>query len=86
MASVAELRAAVEAALQQVTEGQQAIQAAKEKLGEAQQSLAAALDGSASDAVGAAHASLSHAEQQLEDGFNATVAAVEQAHTYTASL
>ncbi|HWS33840.1 MAG TPA: hypothetical protein VN408_14005 [Actinoplanes sp.] len=86
MASVAELRAAVEAALQQVTEGQQAIQAAREKIGEAQQSLAAALDGSASDAVGAAHASLSQAEQQLEDSFTATLAAVEQAHNYTASL
>ncbi|MEV0897446.1 hypothetical protein [Actinoplanes sp. NPDC049802] len=86
MASVAELRAAVEAALQQVTEAQQAIEAAKQKIGEAQQSLAAALDGSGNEAVSAAHASLSHAEQQLEDGFNATVAAVEQAHTYTANL
>ena len=86
VASVAELRAAVEAALQQVTEGQQAIQAAREKIGEAQQSLAAALDGSANDAVGAAHASLSQADQQLEDSMSATLAAVEQAHTYTANL
>ena len=43
MASVAEVKAAVDAALQQVSEGQAAIQAAREKLGEAQQSLAAAL-------------------------------------------
>ena len=43
MASVAEVKAAVDAALQQVTEGQAAIQAAREKLGEAQQSLAAVL-------------------------------------------
>ncbi len=86
MASVAELRAAVDAALQQVTEGQAAIQAAREKLGEAQQSLAAALDGSANDAVGAAHASLSQADQQLEECLGATLLAVEQAQTYTATL
>lgn len=86
MASVAELRAAVEAALQQVTEGQAAIQAAREKLGEAQQSLAAALDGSFHDAAGAAYASLSQADQQLEECFSATLLAVEQAQTYTATL
>ena len=74
MASVAEVRAAVDAALQQVAESQAAIQAAREKLGEAQQSLAAALDGSANDAVGAAHASLSQADQQLEEsGFTESV-------------
>jgi hypothetical protein len=82
VASVAEVRAAVDAALQQVTEGQ----AAREKLGEAQQSLAAALDGSANDAVGAAHASLSQADQQLEECLGATLLAVEQAQTYTATL
>lgn len=86
MASVAEVKAAVDAALQQVTEGQAAIQAAREKLGEAQQSLAAALDGSASDAVGAAHASLSAADQSLEECLGATLLAVEQAQTYTAML
>jgi hypothetical protein len=83
VASVAEVRAAVDAALQQVTEGQAAIQAAR---GEAQQSLAAALDGSAHDAVGAAHASLSQADQQLEECLGATLIAVEQAQTYTANL
>ena len=86
MASVAEVRAAVDAALQQVTEGQAAIQAAREKLGEAQQSLAAALDGSANDAVGAAYASLSQADQQLEECLGATGMAVEQAQTYTSML
>ncbi|GAA4971737.1 hypothetical protein [Actinoplanes utahensis] len=86
MASVAELKAAVQTALQQVTEGQQAIQAAQEKIDEAQQMLAMALDGGTSDAVGAAHASLSQAHQQLEDSLSATMAAVEQANTYTASL
>ena len=86
MASVAEVRAAVDAALQQVTEGQAAIQAAREKLGEAQQGLAAALDGSAHDAVATAHASLSQADQQLEDCLSATLVAVEQAQAYTATL
>ncbi|GIF15925.1 hypothetical protein [Actinoplanes teichomyceticus] len=86
MASVAEVRAAVDAALQQVNEGQAAIQAAREKLGEAQQSLAAALDGSAHDAVGTAHASLSQADQQLEECYTATLVAVEAAQTYTATL
>jgi hypothetical protein len=86
VASVAEVRAAVDAALQQVTEGQVAIQAAREKLGEAQQSLAAALDGSAHDAVGAAHASLAQADQQLEECLGATLLAVEQAQIYTANL
>ncbi|MFI5935471.1 hypothetical protein [Actinoplanes sp. NPDC051494] len=86
MASVAEVRAAVDAALQQVNEGQAAIQAARDKIAEAQQSLAAALDGSANDAVGSAHASLSQADQQLEECFGATALAVEQAQTYTATL
>ncbi len=86
MASVAEVKAAVDAALQQVNEGQAAIQAAREKIGEAQQSLAMALDGSAAEAVGAAHASLSQADQQLEECLSATLLAVEQAQTYTATL
>lgn len=86
MASVAEVRAAVDAALAQVSEGQAAIEAARQRLSEAQQSLAAALDGSASDLVGAAHASLSQADQQLEECLGATFVAVEQAQTYTAQL
>lgn len=86
MASVAEVRAAVDAALQQVTEAQAAVQAAREKLGAAQQTLAAALEGSGHDAVGAAHASLAQADQQLEECLGATLLAVEQAQTYTATL
>jgi ribosome-binding protein aMBF1 (putative translation factor) len=86
LASVAEVRAAVDAALQQVTQSQAAIQAARERLGEAQQSLAAALDGSANDGVGGVHAALSQADQQLEECLGATLLAVEQAQTYTATL
>jgi hypothetical protein len=76
----------VDAALQQVTQSQAAIQAARERLGEAQQSLAAALDGSANDGVGGVHAALSQADQQLEECLGATLLAVEQAQTYTATL
>lgn len=86
MASVAELKAAIDAALQQITEGQVAVQAATEKLGEAQQNLAAALDGSGHDAVSAAHASLAQANLELEECLTATLLAVEQAETYAATL
>jgi uncharacterized protein YukE len=86
VASVAELRAAVDAAVQQVNEGQAAIQAAREKLGEAQQSLAAALEGGAHEAVGTAQASLSQADQQLDECFSATQVAIEAAQNYTAML
>ena len=86
MASVAELRAAVEAALQHVTEGHQPIEPARQRIGEDQHRLAAALDRSANHAVGAALASLSHADEQLEDSMSATLAAGHRAHTYTANL
>jgi ethanolamine utilization microcompartment shell protein EutL len=74
VASVAEVKAAIDAAVQQVNESQAALYAAKEKLAEAQQSLVAALDGSASEAVGAAH------------GAGATALAVEQAQSYASGL
>lgn len=86
MASVAELKAAIDAAIQQVSEGQTALRAASEKLTEAQQSLAAALEGSGHDAVSAAHAGLSQAATDLEECLNATLAAVEQAQSYAATL
>jgi hypothetical protein len=86
MASVAEIKAVVEAAVQQLREGQAAIQAARERLGEAQRSLAAALDGSLSDAVGTAHTSLARADQQLEECLGSTLLAVEEARSYLAVL
>lgn len=46
VASVAEVKAAIDAAMQHVQEGQEAVRAANEKLGEAQLSLAAAVEGS----------------------------------------
>lgn len=86
MASVAELKAAIDAAIQQVTEGQAALRAASERLTEAQQSLAAALEGSGHEAVAAAHAALGQAAGDLEDCLTATLSAVEQAQTYAATL
>ncbi|MFC7549954.1 hypothetical protein [Plantactinospora sp. GCM10030261] len=86
MASVAELKSAIDAALQQIGDGQAAVQAAGEKLTEAQQTLAGALEGSGHETVTAAHASLSQANQELQDCLSATLAAVEQAQLYSASL
>jgi uncharacterized protein YukE len=86
MASVAEVKAAIDAAVQHVEEGQQAVRAAGERLGVAQQSLAAAVDGSGHDAVGAAHAALSQAATELDECLAATINAVEQAQAYAAAL
>lgn len=86
MASVAEVKSAIDAAIAQINEGQAAVQAASEKLAEAQQSLAAALEGSGHEAVGAAQASLFQATTDLEECLAATLAAVEQAQSYAATL
>lgn len=86
MASVAEVKAAIDAAMQQVSDGQMAVRLASEKLAEAQQSLAAAVEGSGHDSVNAAQAALSQAGQELEECLTATLAAVEQAQTYVATL
>jgi uncharacterized protein YukE len=86
VASVAELKAAIDAAIQQVSDGQTAVRAAGEKLAEAQQSLAAALEGSAHESVNAVQASLAQASLELDECLTATLSAVEQAQTYVATL
>jgi len=86
VASVAELKSAIEAAVQQISDGQSAVKAAGEKLGEAQQTLAGALEGSGHEAVTAAHAALSQAAQELDDCLTATLAAIEQARQYSSTL
>ena len=86
MASVAELKAAIDAAMQHVQEGQQAVQAAGDKLGEAQLSLAAAVEGSAHESVTTAQAALNQATTELEECLTATLAAMEQAQQYAATL
>jgi uncharacterized protein YukE len=86
VASVAELKAAIDVALQQIGDGQTAVQAAVEKLSEAQQTLAGALEGSGHETVEAAQASLTQASQELEECLGATLVAVEQAQLYVATL
>jgi hypothetical protein len=86
VASVAEVKAAINAAMQHVQEGQDAVLAANAKLGEAQQSLAAAVEGSAHECVAAAQAALSQAAAELEDCLTATLGAMEQAEQYAAAL
>ncbi|MGC9670211.1 hypothetical protein ACNTMW_27170 [Planosporangium sp. 12N6] len=86
MASVAEVKAAIDAAIHQVGEGQLAVRLAGEKLAEAQQSLAAAVEGSGHESVGTAQAALTQAAQELDECLTATLTAVEQAQTYAATL
>src|SRR2546421_875731 len=86
VASVAEVKAAIEAAVAQVNEGQAAIQAASEKLAQAAQTMAAALDGSGHELVGAAQAALAQADTELQEGLAATLTAVERAQTYAAGI
>jgi uncharacterized protein YukE len=86
VASVAEVKAAIDAAIQQVTEGQMAVRLAGEKLAEAQQSFAAAVEGSGHESINTAQAALTQANQELEECLTAMLAAVEQAQTYVATL
>ncbi|GIG60881.1 hypothetical protein Lfu02_52530 [Longispora fulva] len=86
MASVAEVKAAINTAMEHVLEGQEVVAAAGEKLTEAQGALAVALDGSGHDAVLACHAALAQAALELDECLAATAAAVEQAEQYVATL
>jgi len=84
--SVAEVKAAIAAAMAHVQEGQDAVRAANDKLSEARLSLAAAVDGSAHESVTAAQSALVQATTELDDCLRATVGAMEQARTYAAAL
>lgn len=86
MASVAEVRAAIDTAIMHVQDSEAAVRAASAQLDEAQQRLAAAVDGSAHDAVGVAQAALSQATTELDDCLTATSQAVEHAQAYAATL
>lgn len=86
MASVAEVKAAIDAAMAHVQDGQEAVRAANDRLGEAQLSLAAAVEGSAHESVAAAQAALAQAATELEDCLSATLGAMEQAQAYAAAL
>jgi len=86
LASVAELKAAIEAAVQQISDAQLAVRGAAETLTEAQQALAAALEGGANELVGGAQAAVAQGVQELEECLTVTLTAVEQAQNYTATL
>jgi hypothetical protein len=86
VASVAEVKAAIDAAMLHVQEGQDAVRSANEKLGEAQLSLAIAVEGSGHDSIGAAQAALAQAAAELAECLTATLTAVDQAQTYVAGL
>ena len=86
MASVAEVKAAIDAAMLHVSEGQDAVRSANDRLGEAQLSLATAVEGSGHESVAAAQAALAQAAAELQECLIATLQAVEQAETYVATL
>jgi uncharacterized protein YukE len=86
VASVAEVKVAIDAVLLHVQESQDAVRAANEKLGEAQLSLALAVEGSGHDSVSAAQAALAQAAGELDECLTATLTAVDQAQTYVAGL
>jgi len=84
--SVAEVKAAIDAAMLHVLESQEAVRSASGRLGEAQLSLAAAVEGSGHESVAAAQAALTQAASDLEECLTATLAAVDQAQSYVAAL
>jgi hypothetical protein len=84
--SVAELKSAIAAALQQVRDGQAAIASASQNIEAAQGSLTAVTAGSGHDSVAIAQAALAQAAAELEQSLAATFAAAEQAETYAATL
>jgi hypothetical protein len=84
--SVAELKSAIAAALQQVRDGQAAIASASQNIEAAQGSLTAVTAGSGHDSVATAQAALAQAAAELEQSLAATFAAAEQAETYAATL
>ena len=86
MASVAELKAAIDAAMLHVQEGQLAVHSANEQLGEARLNLATAVEGSGHEAVQTAQAALAQAASELQECLTATLLAIDRAETYVATL
>jgi uncharacterized protein YukE len=84
--SVAEVKAAIDAAMQHVQESQEAVRSASDRLSEAQLSLAAAVEGSGHEAVTSAQTALTQAASELEECLTATLEAVDQAQSYVAAL
>jgi len=86
VASVGEVKAAIDTAMLHVQEGQLAVRSANEQLGEAQQNFATAVEGSGHEAVHTAQAALAQAVSELQECLTATLLAIDQAETYIATL
>ena len=86
MASVADVKAAIDAAMLHVQEGQLAVRSADEQLGEAQLNLTTAVEGSGHEAVQTAQAALAQSARELQECLTATLLAIDQAETYVATL
>lgn len=86
MASVAEVKAAIDAAILHVQEGRLAVRCANDQLGEAQFNLTTAVEGSGHEAVQAAHAALAQAAFELQECLIATLLAMDQAEAYATTL
>jgi hypothetical protein len=86
VASVAEVKAAIDAAMLHVQEGRLAVRSANQQIGEAQLNLATAVDGSGHESVQVAQAALAQAAAELQECLTATLLAIDQAETYVATL
>lgn len=86
MASVSEVRAAIDQALNLADEAAEATRVAINKLDESTSALAAALEGAGHESTAQAHAALAHAKQQLEEGIQAIAGGKELAQNYGAGL
>lgn len=86
MASVGEVKAAIDAALMAANEGAQAAHAAIEKVQEAQQMMAVAVDGSGHDSVATAAGELAAAVGKLEEAIQQVASANENATSYSSGL
>ncbi len=86
MASVGEVKAAIDAAMQTADEAAASVRVGIEKLNEAQQQLGVALEGGHHDAVTTAIQALAHANQQFEEGIQAIMGSKEAAQGYGGAL
>jgi hypothetical protein len=86
MTNVAEVKAAINAAVEETEQAQQATLLAQERLKEAAGHLAVAVEGSGHDAVDTARAALFQSDQDLQNGLHGMAAGIEQAQTYVATL
>lgn len=86
MASVGEVKAAIDAASHGAGEAQAMARAVIEKVNEVSQQYAAALEGGGHDSIAQAQNALQHSVQQFEEGIQAIAGAIEIAGQYGAGL